>query len=89
MANTSKNITSIPTTTANATSTTKLYQSTKPEVGSLASNLINSSDRLVTQLANDAAIDSRNLILLEIFLAIVNIGVVLLILYFVKKYLSQ
>ncbi len=88
LANTSKNITSIPTTTANATSTTKLYQSTKPEVGSLASNLINSSDRLVTQLANDAAIDSRNLILLEIFLAIVNIGVVLLILYFVKKILK-
>jgi signal transduction histidine kinase len=88
LANTSKNITSIPTTTANATSTTKLYQSTKPEMGSLAPNLINSSDRLVTQLANDAAIDSRNLILLEIFLAIVNIGVVLLILYFVKKILK-
>jgi signal transduction histidine kinase len=88
LANTSKNITSIPTTTANATSTTKLYQSTKPEMGSLASNLINSSDRLVTQLANDAAIDSRNLILLEIFLAIVNIGVVLLMLYFVKKILK-
>ena len=32
-----------------------------------------------------ATIDSRNLILLEIFLAIINIGVVLLILYFVIK----
>jgi signal transduction histidine kinase len=43
---------------------------------------------LVTQLGNDAAINSRNLILLEIFLAIINIGVVLLILYFVIKILK-
>ena len=83
-----KNVTSIPTTAAPATSATKLYQSTKPELASLASNVINSSDRLVTQLGNDAAIDSRNLILLEIFLAIINIGVVLLILYFVIKILK-
>ena len=54
----------------------------------LASNVVNSSDRLVTQLGNDAAIDSRNLTLLEVFLAIINIGVVLLILYFVKKILK-
>ena len=81
---TSKNV----TTAASATSATKLYQSIKPELGSLASNVINSSDILVTQLGNDAAIDSRNLILLEIFLAIVNIAVVLLILYFVKKILK-
>ena len=81
---TSKNV----TTGATATSATKLYQSIKPELGSLASNVINSSDILVTKLGNDAAIDSRNLILLEIFLAIVNIAVVLLILYFVKKILK-
>jgi signal transduction histidine kinase len=80
---TSKNVTSIP-----ATSATKLYQSTKPELGSLTSNVINSSDGLVTQLGNDAAIDSRNLILLEIFLAVINIGVILLILYFVIKILE-
>jgi signal transduction histidine kinase len=80
---TSNNVTSIP-----ATSATKLYQSTKPELGSLTSNVINSSDRLVTQLGNDAAIDSRNLILLEIFLAVINIGVILLILYFVIKILE-
>ena len=55
---------------------------------SLASNVINSSDRLVTQLGNDTAENSRNLILLEIFLAIINIGVVLLILYFVIKILK-
>jgi signal transduction histidine kinase len=90
LANTPKNVTSIHTTTAavTATSATKLYQSIKPELGLLAPNVINSSDRLVTQLANDAAIGSRNLILLEIFLAIVNIVVVLLILYFVKKILN-
>ena len=83
---TSKNVTSIPATTA--TTATKLYQSIKPELGLLASNVVNSSDRLVTQLGNDAAIDSRNLTLLEVFLAIINIGVVLLILYFVKKILK-
>ena len=83
---TSKNVTSI--LTASATSATKLYQSTKPELSSLATNVIDSSDMLVTQLGNDAAIDSRNLILLEIFLAIINIGVVLLILYFVIKILK-
>jgi signal transduction histidine kinase len=83
---TSKNVTSI--LAASATSATKLYQSTKPELSSLATNVIDSSDMLVTQLGNDAAIDSRNLILLEIFLAIINIGVVLLILYFVIKILK-
>ena len=83
---TSKNITSIPTT-ASATAT-KLYQSTKIELESLALNVINSSDRLVTQLGNETAKNSRNLILLEIFLAIINIGVVLLILYFVIKILK-
>ena len=85
---TSKNVTSIPATATPSTSATKLYQSTKPELGSLASNVIDSSDRLVTQLGNDAAIDSRNLILLEIFLAVINIGVILLILYFVIKILK-
>ena len=87
---TSKNVTSIPTasTAPTATSATKLYQSIKPELGLLASNIIDSSDRLVTRLGNNAAIDSRNLILLEIFLAIINIAVVLLILYFVKKILK-
>ena len=83
-----KNVTSIPTTAPPSTPATKLYLSTKPELASLASNVINSSDRLVTQLGNDAAIDSRNLILLEIFLAVINIGVILLILYFVIKILK-
>ncbi len=83
---TSKNVTSIPTTST--TATTVSLTKTKPKLGSLASNVIHSSDGLVTQLGNDAAIDSRNLILLEVSFAIINIAVVLLILYFVKKILK-
>jgi signal transduction histidine kinase len=82
---TSKNVTSIPTT--GSATAAKLYRSTKAELQSLAFKVINSSERLVTQLGNDAAKNSRNLMLLEIFLAIINIGVVLLILYFVIKIL--
>src|SRR5215469_8247869 len=77
---------SIPTT-AFATAA-KLYQSTNIKLESLAFNVINSSDRLVTQLGNDTAKDSRNLVLLEILLAVLNIGVVILILYFVIKILK-
>ncbi|MFY9873705.1 MAG: HAMP domain-containing sensor histidine kinase [Candidatus Nitrosopolaris sp.] len=66
----------------------KLYQSTKIKLESLALNVINSSDRLVTQLGNGTAKDSRNLVLLEIFLAVLNIVVVILILYFVIKILK-
>jgi signal transduction histidine kinase len=75
-------------TTAFAAAAAKLYQSTKIKLESLALNVINSSDRLVTQLGNDTAKDSRNLVLLEILLAILNIGVVILILYFVAKILK-
>src|SRR5215813_5075323 len=77
---------SIPTTAFAAAA--KLYQSTKIKLESLALNVINSSDRLVTQLGNDTAKDSRNLVLLEILLAVLNIGVVILILYFVIKILK-
>lgn len=76
----------IPTTAIAAAA--KLYTSTKIKLESLALNVINSSDRLVTQLGNDTAKDSRNLVLLEIFLAVLNIGVVILILYFVIKILK-
>ena len=55
---------------------------------SLAATLINSSDILVTQLGVDSAKNSQNVMLLEIFFGIMNIGVVLLILYFVKKVLK-
>jgi methyl-accepting chemotaxis protein len=74
-------------TTASA-SEAKIYQSTKTELESLAATLINSSDRLVTQLGYDSAKNSLNLMLLEIFFGTMNIGVVLLILYFVKKVLK-
>jgi signal transduction histidine kinase len=83
--------TAIPTnvtgTTASA-SEAKIYESTKTELESLAANLIDSSDRLVTQLGVDSAKNSQNVLLLEIFFGIMNIGVVLLILYFVKKVLK-
>jgi short subunit dehydrogenase-like uncharacterized protein len=55
------------TTTASAAAGAKIYQSTKTELESLAANLINSSDRLVTQLGNDSAKNSLNLMLLEPF----------------------
>ena len=83
--------TAIPT---NVTGTTayaaaaKIYRSTKTELESLAANLINSSDRLVIQLGDDSTKSSLNLTLLEIFLGIINIGVVLLILHFVIKVLK-
>ena len=82
---TPKNVTGFPTT---STTAAKIYQSTKTELESLALNVINSSDRLVTQLGNDTAKNSLNLMLLEILLAIMNIAVVLLILYFVIKMLK-
>jgi signal transduction histidine kinase len=75
-------------TTTSLAAATKIYQSTKTDLESLAANLIDSSDRLVTQLGVDSAKNSLNLMLLEIFLGIMNIGVVLLILYFVKNVLK-
>jgi signal transduction histidine kinase len=66
----------------------KIYQSTKTELESLAAKLINSSDMLVTQLGVDSAKNSLNVMLLEISFGIMNIGVILLILYFVKKVLK-
>jgi signal transduction histidine kinase len=77
---------------SNATTTSaseaRIYESTKTELESLAATLINSSDMLVTQLGVDSAKNSLNVMLLEIFFGIMNIGVVLLILYFVKKVLK-
>jgi signal transduction histidine kinase len=75
-------------TGATASAAAKIYQSTKTELESLAANLINSSDSLVTQLGVDSAKNSLNVMLLEIFFGIMNIGVVLLIIYFVTKILK-
>jgi len=75
-------------TTASSAAAAKIYQSTKTDLESLAANLIDSSDRLVTQLGVDSAKNSLNVMLLGIFFGIMNIGVVLLILYFVKNVLK-
>ena len=73
---------------ATEASATEIYQSTKTEIESLASKLINSSDRLVIQLQDNTAVNSKNLLLLEIIFGIMNIGVILLIIYFVIKVLK-
>ena len=80
----SRNVTGATASAAAA----KIYQSTKTELESLAANLINSSDSMVTQLGVDSAKNSLNVMLLEIFFGIMNIGVVLLIIYFVTKILK-
>jgi signal transduction histidine kinase len=82
----SRNVTGA--TASAAAAAAKIYQSTKTELESLAANLINSSDSLVTQLGVDSAKNSLNVMLLEIFFGIMNIGVVLLIIYFVTKILK-
>jgi len=83
IASTHSNITS-----AAEASATELFQSTKIELESLAAKLINSSDRLVIQLQDNTAVNSKNLLLLEIVFGIMNIGVILLIIYFVIKILK-
>jgi hypothetical protein len=79
-------------TTSNFTTTTsaaKIYQSTKTELESMATALINSSDNLVRQLGDHAAKNSFNLMLLDILFGIMNIGiVVIIILYLVIKVLK-
>ena len=54
---------------------------------SLASNLVESSDVLVTNLGLHANINSQNLILLQIIFGILNIVILLLVLYFVARIL--
>jgi hypothetical protein len=52
----------------------------------MASVLIDSSDTLVTRQGNYAAKNSNNLMSLEVVLAVINIGILVLILYFVTNY---
>ena len=54
---------------------------------SLASNLIGSSDALVTKLGQQADTNSQNLMLLQILFAILIIGILVLVLYFVTRIL--
>ena len=53
----------------------------------MATSRINSSDTLVTQLADGAKMNAQNLMVLEIIFAIMNIGVILIILFLVIKIL--
>ena len=62
-------------------------QTIETQLESMASGLIDSSDTLVTRLGNYAAINSNNLMLLEVILAVINIGILVLILYLVIKIL--
>jgi signal transduction histidine kinase len=59
----------------------------KKNLESTASNLVSSSDILVTALGSYADNNSQNLITLQIFLAILNIGILILILYLVTRIL--
>ena len=62
-------------------------QPIETQLESMASGLIDSSDTLVTRLGNYAAINSNNLMLLEVVLAVINISILVLILYLVIKIL--
>jgi signal transduction histidine kinase len=59
----------------------------KQDLEATASNLIHSSDILVTALGLYADNNSQNLIMLQIFLAVLNIGILVLILYLVTRIL--
>jgi signal transduction histidine kinase len=59
----------------------------KQDLEASASNLVRSSDILVTALGSYADTNSQNLIILQIFLAVLNIGILILILYLVTRIL--
>jgi len=59
----------------------------KQDLEATASNLVRSSDILVTALGSYADNNSQNLIILQIFLAVLNIGILVLILYLVTRIL--
>ncbi|HEX7179265.1 MAG TPA: HAMP domain-containing sensor histidine kinase [Nitrososphaeraceae archaeon] len=59
----------------------------RQDLEATASNLVRSSDILVTTLGSYADNNSQNLIMLQIFLAVLNIGILVLILYLVTRIL--
>jgi len=59
----------------------------RQDLEATASNLVRSSDILVTALGSYADNNSQNLIMLQIFLAVLNIGILVLILYLVTRIL--
>ncbi len=60
----------------------------KQDLEATASNLVRSSDILVTALGSYADNNSQNLIILQICLAVLNIGILVLILYLVSRILK-
>jgi hypothetical protein len=81
----------LPNRGANATtpstlkSTTKEIDQLKKQFESMASNLIASSDRLVNQLGLQTDKNSNDLILLQIFFAVLIVSILILILYLVAR----
>lgn len=63
-------------------------QPVETELESMALGLVGSSDTLVTRLGQYVDRNSYNLMLLEVILAVINIGVLILILYLVIKTLG-
>src|SRR5689334_19211539 len=59
----------------------------KKAIESMASNLVESSDTLVTQLGHETDKNSQNLLFLQILFAILIIGILVLILYLVARIL--
>ena len=80
--------TSSPATTTNITKGTAIGQSlAKERLESMASNLVSSSDILVTQLGQQTDKNSQNLMLFQIFFAILIVSILVLILYLVARML--
>jgi len=79
----------IPSSGARTAATAKATDQSlaRREVESMASNLIESSDRLVTLLGQQTDKNTQNLMLLQILFAILIIGIMVLILYLVARML--
>jgi len=77
-------------TTSSLTTTTKAIDqlSLKKQFESMASSLIASSDRLVTELGLETNEDSTDLIIYQIIFAILVVGILIVILYLVARMLK-
>src|SRR5919199_704966 len=79
--------TRITNPTRTTTTTTTDQSLVRREVESMASNLIESSDNLVTFLGQQTDKNTQNLMLLQILFAILIIGILVVILYLVRRIL--
>ena len=78
----------VKATTSLPTKGTAIDQSLAEKgIESMAYNLVNSSDKLVTQLGQQTDKNSENVMLLQILFAILIVGILVLILYFVARML--